>query len=192
MNFFLYVNDVAENWQLTLQDPATPIMEGIVCFHNHIMFFIVLIVVFVLWLLIRCVQMFDQSKNLYSERFTHSTILEIVWTILPALILVVIAVPSFSLLYSMDEVIDPSITLKVVGHQWYWSYEYSDYAATADGSSLNYDSYMIPEDDFVDDPTKEKVTNVYRLLEVDNRAYFTAATKQNKQTTNKINKQLTK
>jgi cytochrome c oxidase subunit 2 len=175
INFFK-ISDVAENWQLGLHDPATPIMEGIVCFHNHIMFFIILIVIFVLWLLIRCSIIYDQESNKFSDSFTHSTILEIVWTIIPAVVLVIIAVPSFALLYSMDEIIDPSITLKVIGHQWYWSYEYSDYTMLTDGKNLNYDSYMISEDDMVNDPTKDSVSHVYRLLEVDNKVVLPTQT----------------
>jgi cytochrome c oxidase subunit 2 len=90
----------------------------------------------------------------------HGTTIEIVWTITPALVLMIIAVPSFALLYAMDEIIDPAITLKIVGHQWYWTYEYSDYCA--DGSEpIAFDSYMIPEDDLT--------LGQLRLLEVDNR-----------------------
>ena len=71
------------------------------------------------------------------QRFTHSTLLEIVWTVIPAIILILIAVPSFALLYSLDEILDPQITLKIVGHQWYWSYEYSDnYTNKGSGSII--------------------------------------------------------
>src|SRR3546814_9216721 len=79
---------------------------------------------------------YTYDVNKISEKFTHSTILEIVWTLIPAAILLVIAVPSFALLYSIDEMIDPSTTLKVVGHQWYWSYEYSDYRSEEHTSEL--------------------------------------------------------
>ena len=106
--------DASRPWQMTLQDPATPIMEGIVNFHNHIMFFITVIVVFVSWLMARCVYLFEETQNTKAEKWTHSTVLEIVWTLIPALVLMVIAVPSFALLFSMDEIIDPAITLKVV------------------------------------------------------------------------------
>jgi cytochrome c oxidase subunit 2 len=84
-----------------------------------------------------------------------------IWTIIPAVILMFVAVPSFALLYSMDEILDPAVTLKVVGHQWYWSYEYSDYTSS-EGESINFDSYMIPEEDLT-------VEGPLRLLEVDNR-----------------------
>lgn len=153
--------DAARPWQLFFQDPATPIMEGIITFHNHIMFFITVIVIFVSWLMGRCVYIFEETKHPKAEKWTHSTTLEIVWTLVPALILMIIAVPSFALLFSMDEIIDPAITLKVVGHQWYWSYEYSDYCSLEGGESLNFDSYMVPEDDLT--------CGGLRLLEVDNR-----------------------
>lgn len=88
----------------------------------------------------------------------HNTRLEIIWTIIPTIILIFIAVPSFILLYSLDEVINPSVTLKAIGHQWYWSYEYSDYT---EENSINFDSYMITENDLEN--------GQFRLLEVDNR-----------------------
>jgi cytochrome c oxidase subunit 2 len=145
--FFLIFNfshlDAAENWALTFQDPATPIMEGIINFHNHIMIFLTVIVVLVAWLMGRAIVMFEENVHPTPIKFTHSTPLEVVWTIVPAIVLLFIAIPSFALLYSMDELIDPTITLKAVGHQWYWSYEFSDYATLEGGESLNYDSYMI-------------------------------------------------
>ncbi len=153
--------DAPESWQLGFQDPATPIMEGIIHFHNHLMFFIVLIGIFVFWLLIRIITNYSADVHPVAEKFTHSTVLEVVWTVVPALVLLVIAVPSFNLLYSLDETIDPAVTLKIVGHQWYWSYEYSDYATLEGGDNLNYDSYMLPVDDLED--------GHFRLLEVDNR-----------------------
>jgi len=105
---------------------------------------------------------FNSSINFNKpEIFTHSSVLEIVWTIFPAIVLLIIATPSFSLLYSLDELINPTLTLKVVGHQWYWSYEYSDYATLKDAESLNFDSYMVSVNDLV--------VGSFRLLEVDNR-----------------------
>lgn len=152
--------DAATPWQMTLQDPATPIMEGISHFHNDVMVVVVFIAVFVSYMMSRIYLSFNENVQQKPDVFIHGTVLEIVWTIVPALILVVIAVPSFALLYSMDECVDPAITLKVVGHQWYWSYEYSDYE-TEDGESLAFDSYMLPED--------ELEPGNLRLLEVDNR-----------------------
>jgi len=160
--------DVAEAWAMNFQDPATPIMEGIIEFHNHLMFFIILIGIFTTWVLGRCLVFYNEDTNKVSEMFTHSTYLEIVWTVVPALILLVIAIPSFALLYSLDEHIAPSLTLKVVGHQWYWSYEYSDYSTLEGGESLNFDSYMLPTEDLT-------IGNL-RLLEVDNRIILPTGT----------------
>ena len=153
--------DAAVPWQIGFQDPATPIMEGIINFHNHIMFFLTVVGIAVMWLLGRCMVLYDEDVNLEVDNFTHSTTLEIVWTVVPALILMVIAVPSFALLYSMDEMIDPGLTLKVIGHQWYWSYEYSDFTSFDESNALNFDSYMLPLEDLSVGPL--------RLLEVDNR-----------------------
>lgn len=153
--------DSAKPWQMGFQDSATPIMEGIVNFHNHIMFFLTIVVIFVSWLLIRSLFLFNQFSNIKAEKWTHSAILEIVWTLIPAFILMAIAIPSFALLFSMDEIIDPAITLKIIGNQWYWKYEYSDYFNLSNGESLNFDSYMVPEEDLIG--------GGLRLLEVDNR-----------------------
>jgi len=164
------LNDIARPWQMNFQDPATPIMEGIVNFHNHIMFFMTVTVFFVSWLIARCVYLFEEKKNPWhlAEKWAHSTFLEIFWTLFPIVILMVIAVPSFVLLFAMDEIIDPAVTLKVIGHQWYWSYEYSDYCTLQGGASLSFDSYMIPEEDLS--------VGGFRLLEVDNRLVLPIST----------------
>jgi len=160
--FAVFFCDAAESWQLGLQDPASPVFEGMIFFHNYLVFFLILIGSLVFWLLYITIAYFNTAVNVNkSQIFTHSSILEIIWTILPAIVLLIIAAPSFSLLYSLDESIDPSITIKVVGHQWYWSYEYSDYATLDTGSSLNFDSYMVA--------TNDLVSGSFRLLEVDNR-----------------------
>lgn len=174
--------DAAHSWQLGFQDPATPIMEGIIYFNNQLMFLMIVIACFVGWMLYRSIVLFSPEYNskISPENFTHSTLLEVIWTISPALILMLIGLPSFALLYSMDEIVDPSITLKVVGHQWYWSYEYSDYVSyvaecteeeLTQVKSINFDSYLIPEDDLsIPKPyTVGKAGKVFRLLEVDNR-----------------------
>jgi cytochrome c oxidase subunit 2 len=154
-------SDAPEFWQFGLQDSATPSVEGMGHFHDYLMVCIITIGVFVFWMLYIVVTNFDAHKKNLVDVFTHSSTLEIVWTIIPAFVLVLLAVPSFALLYSLDETIDPSVTLKVVGHQWYWSYEYSDYVFLENGDSLNFDSYMIASDDLI--------KGSFRLLEVDNR-----------------------
>jgi len=159
-NFFSFC-DVPESWQIGFQDPATPVVEGMNDFHNYLVFFSIVIAIFVCLMLYFIIFKFDEKKHPVAEKFTHSSLLEIVWTIIPAFILLLIAVPSFSLLYSLDELVNPSVTLKIVGHQWYWSYEYSDYSELAGGESLSFDSYMVGFDDLT--------FGSFRLLEVDNR-----------------------
>lgn len=112
--------EFAHPWQFGFQEPASPIMEGIVDLHHDIMFFLTIILIFVLYMLMRTLTLFLASKKNY-VKIVHGTVIEIVWTIIPSFILAAIAIPSFALLYSMDEVIDPAITLKAIGHQWYWS-----------------------------------------------------------------------
>lgn len=159
-NSFCSNSDISTPWQLTFQDPATPIMEGIINFHHDLMFFLIVVVVFTLWIVARSVYFFNKNIHAKPLKFVHGTTIEILWTITPALILLFIALPSFALLYSMDEIIDPILTLKVIGHQWYWSYEYSD-EALINGESLAFDSYMVQENDLG--------IGLFRLLEVDNR-----------------------
>jgi cytochrome c oxidase subunit 2 len=156
--FFFCYCDSAERWQVTIQDPATPIAEGMFFFHNYLMFFLIAIGIFVLWML-GCSIYFSKNKSI---KFSHSNVLEIIWTIIPAIILLFIAIPSFTLLYSLDELANPVITLKIIGHQWYWSYEYSDYLINQnDSSNINFDSYMVQ--------TNDLELGSFRLLEVDHR-----------------------
>nr|QWK44773.1 cytochrome oxidase subunit II [Pleurophycus gardneri] len=119
--------DASHPWQVGFQDPATPIMEGIIFFNGLLMAFMLFIACLVGWLLYKSLTLFNEADHKDAVGFNHSTLLEVVWTIIPAGILMVISVPSYNLLYAMDEVIDPSLTIKVVGHQWYWSYECSDF-----------------------------------------------------------------
>jgi cytochrome c oxidase subunit 2 len=156
---FIYA-DAPENWQVGFQDPATPVMQGLIDLHHDLLFFIIVILIFVIWMGTRTLYHFHHTKNPIPEKIIHGTTIEIAWTVAPSLILVFIAIPSFALLYSLDEVVDPALTIKAIGHQWYWSYEYSDYNQTAD-RSIVFDSYMIPEDDLE--------LGQLRLLEVDNR-----------------------
>lgn len=165
MSFFLSTIitycDAAEPWQLGTQDPATPIMEGMIFFHNYLVFYIIFIGVAVCWLLYIIIVNFNDVVNPVAQKFNHSSILEIIWTLIPAAVLVLIAVPSFALLYSLDELIDPALTLKIVGHQWYWSYEFSDYGILKGASTLNFDCYMKATDDLE--------IGLFRLLETENR-----------------------
>jgi cytochrome c oxidase subunit 2 len=149
------LTDAPEAWQIGFQDPATPIMQGIIDLHHDIMFFMVVILVFVLWMITRTLYHFHYKKNPIPEKVIHGTAIEIAWTVTPSLILVLIAVPSFALLYSLDEVVDPAVTIKVIGHQWYWSYEIND-GENKSMKSLAEDSYMFSVN-------KEKVTDEYLI-----------------------------
>nr|YP_009487565.1 cytochrome c oxidase subunit II [Anopheles peryassui]AWB98123.1 cytochrome c oxidase subunit 2 [Anopheles peryassui]AWB98955.1 cytochrome c oxidase subunit 2 [Anopheles peryassui] len=135
---------------LGLQDSSSPLMEQLNFFHDHTLLILTMITILVGYIM--GMLLFNKFTNRY---LLHGQTIEIIWTVLPAIILMFIAFPSLRLLYLMDEINTPSITLKSVGHQWYWSYEYSDFL------NLEFDSYMIP--------TNELETNGFRLLDVDNR-----------------------
>nr|YP_009164769.1 cytochrome c oxidase subunit II [Nevromus exterior]AKA94247.1 cytochrome c oxidase subunit II [Nevromus exterior] len=135
---------------LNLQDSASPLMEQLTFFHDHTLLILIMITMLVGYLMM----------TLFFNKFTNRLLLEgqtieIIWTILPAITLIFIALPSLQLLYLLDEISDPAITFKAIGHQWYWSYEYSDFMNT------EFDSYMIP--------MNEMTPNSFRLLDVDNR-----------------------
>jgi len=150
-NVYVY-KDGAELGQLDFQDSASPITEQLIFFHDDIMFILVIILALVGWMMLSAI-----TNKHYYKYLTEGTTIEIIWTIIPAVILVLIAFPSLQLLYSMDEIIDPALTIKAIGHQWYWSYEYSD----VEEESIEFDSYMIPTSDLEEGDL--------RLLEVDNR-----------------------
>jgi cytochrome c oxidase subunit 2 len=146
--------DQPHPWELGMQAPATPIKERIHHFHNWLLVIIFLIAVFVLGLLLVTMIRFSAKRHPVPTRTTHNPVIEILWTVVPVLILVLIAIPSFKLMYYMDEVPDAKMTIKVTGHQWYWSYEYPDQG------KLTFDSNMIQDKDLK--PGQE------RMLEVDN------------------------
>lgn len=165
--------DSATPWQFGFQDAATPVMEGIINLHHDLMFFLVFIFFFVLVSLSWTVFSYaEQNRAAFAEPsdhgVVHGTLIEIVWTVTPSLILVIVAIPSFALLYSIDEIVDPAMTLKCIGNQWFWAYEYSDYVSNDDVETLAFDSYMVPEDDLVE--------GELRLLEVDNRIILPSRT----------------
>nr|QNE85455.1 cytochrome c oxidase subunit II [Morinia doronici] len=135
---------------LNLQDSSSPLMEQLIFFHDHTLLILVMITMLVSYLMFTL--LFNKLVNRY---LLHGQTIEIIWTILPAIILLFIALPSLRLLYLLDEINEPSITLKAIGHQWYWSYEYSDF------KNIEFDSYMIP--------SNELSMNMFRLLDVDNR-----------------------
>ena len=119
--------DVAVPFQFGFQEPATPVAEGIIRFHHDLIFILILVVIFVSWIQAVCLFFFKESPNYNPSHMVHGTFIEVAWTLTPAFILIIIAVPSFALLYSVDEVVNPSLTIKIIGHQWYWTYEFSDF-----------------------------------------------------------------
>ena len=154
-------NDAPQPWQIGFQDSATPGFSGIIELHNTIFFYLIVIFVAVFWVLASIIFYYNSNHSPLAHKYlTHGSFIETIWTITPALVLIGIAFPSFRLLYLLDEVISPTITIKVTGHQWYWSFEYSDYV-TDTGDPIEFDSYMIPESDLE--------LGQFRLLDVDNK-----------------------
>ena len=146
-------------WQMNFRPSATPVMDDIVEFHNLLLVIEVLIVLFVLGLMVYICVKFNAKANPVPSKTTHNAFLEVVWTVIPIIILIVITVPSVKLLVFMDKAPKDKVemTLKVIGHQWYWSYEYPD------AGNLAFDSNIIPDEEI--DASKGQI----RLLEVDNR-----------------------
>nr|YP_008080473.1 cytochrome c oxidase subunit II [Apalone spinifera]AEH99518.1 cytochrome c oxidase subunit II [Apalone spinifera] len=141
---------MAHPLQLGFQDAMSPIMEELLHFHDHTLMIVFLISTMVLYII----------TLMMTTKLTHTNTMnaqevEIIWTILPAIVLITIALPSLRVLYLMDEINNPYLTIKAMGHQWYWTYEYTDY------ENLEFDSYMIP--------TQDLPKGHFRLLEVDHR-----------------------
>jgi cytochrome c oxidase subunit 2 len=128
-------------WQLNFQPAVTPVMEQIADFHLLLLIIITLITVLVLALLIYTIVKFSAKNNPTPSKFTHNTAIEVLWTVVPVIILVIIAVPSFKLLYYSDVVPKADMTIKATGHQWYWSYQYPDHG------KFSFDSTMIEDED---------------------------------------------
>jgi cytochrome c oxidase subunit II len=160
-NFFNINFDVATPWGIYFQDSATPQMEGLVELHDNIMYYLVVILFGVAWIMLSIVRNFIETKAPISHKYlNHGTLIELIWTITPAVILILIAFPSFKLLYLMDEVNDSSMSVLAEGHQWYWSYQYPDFL-NSDEEFIEFDSYLVPESDLEE--------GTLRMLEVDNR-----------------------
>nr|AAT49091.1 cytochrome oxidase subunit II [Cinclodes patagonicus]AER58582.1 cytochrome oxidase subunit 2 [Cinclodes patagonicus] len=140
---------MANHTQFGFQDASSPIMEELVEFHDHALMVALAICSLVLYLL----------ALMLMEKLSSNTVdaqeVELVWTILPAIVLIMLALPSLQILYMMDEIDEPDLTLKAIGHQWYWTYEYTDF------KDLSFDSYMLP--------TMDLPLGNFRLLEVDHR-----------------------
>lgn len=156
---FLYSNvlaDYPKPWQLGMQEPASPVQEAIHHFHNFLLYITFGIAIFVLCLLVYVIFRFNEKSNPNPSKTTHNTILEVVWTVIPICIIIGITVPSVKLLIQSDEKsIEPEMTLKVIGRQWYWTYEYPD------NGGFTFDSNMLKGE--------ELKPGQFKLLDVDNR-----------------------
>ncbi len=143
------------NWQVGFQNAATPIMEDIENLHNFLMYVLSAIVMGVFGVLTYIMVRYNATSNPIPSKISHNVMLEIIWTIIPVIILVIISIPSFKLLSEEENIPPAELTIKVVGNQWYWTYSYPD------NDNINFDSYMIPD--------SELKPGDLRLLEVDNR-----------------------
>ncbi len=149
-------------WQMGFQPAASPVMDQLNDFHNLLLVIIVAIAVFVLLLMAFIFLRFNKRANPVPSRTSHHTLIEVFWTVIPIVVLIVIAIPSFRVLYYMDRTPNAELTLKVIGHQWYWTYEYPDH-------DVAFDAIMIPDD--------ELQPGQLRLLETDNRVVLPVDTR---------------
>ncbi|MEX2009545.1 MAG: cytochrome c oxidase subunit II [Dongiaceae bacterium] len=147
--------DQPRPWQLGLQDAATPVMERIVNFHDALLVVISVISAFVLALLLYVIFRFNERRNPTPSRTAHNTLIEVLWTALPVIILIGITIPSIRLIWYADRTQDADMTIKAIGHQWYWSYEYPD------NGNFTFDALLVPDSDLQ--------PGQLRLLETDNR-----------------------
>ena len=147
----MFINSLRMYWgQLLFQDAASPIILQLISFHDHTLIILTLVISVVTYAMYVII-----TNKLTNRYLIEAQQIETIWTIVPAIILIFLALPSLRLLYLTDEVSNPSLTLKAIGHQWYWRYEYTDFA------DIEIDSYIIP--------TTDLNVGEYRLLEVDNR-----------------------
>lgn len=169
-------SDAPEAGQLYLSDPASTYMEGLLSFNQELTFVITAIILLVGWLLFSTVYNSEEFYNSTNKSFYHSNVLEIVWTSLPALTLLALAPSSFALLYSLDEILAPKISAKVIGHQWYWSYEVSDFdflmSCSDAGKTIKYTCYMLSTEAIFE----KNYIGFFRLLETNKRLLVPANT----------------
>lgn len=155
--FFIFLSSncfaLPENWQFGLQDAASVAMERFVNFHNLLLIIIIGVVIFVSILLFYTCIRYYHKNNPVPSKFSHNVGIEIIWTIIPCILLIIIAIPSFKLLYFVERSGKMDMTIKVIGRQWFWQYEYPD-------QSIAFDSYMVPDD--------QLKPGQNRLLDVDN------------------------
>lgn len=153
--------DKPHDWGINFQKAASPLAERIHDFHDMLLWIIIAIALFVLVLLVWVVIRYNHKANPEPKQFTHHVMLEVLWTLIPIIILVIIAVPSFRVLYYNDRTENPEMTLKIVGYQWYWNYEYPDHG------DISFDSYMVADDEIKEGQTRLLSTDTQVVLPVD-------------------------
>lgn len=146
-DYFLFL-EISTWSNITLQNANSPIIENLLFFHDHAIIIIIIITIIILYIIISLI-----LNNINNKLILHNQIIEIIWTIIPIIILIFLAIPSLKILYLTDEINNPSITIKCIGHQWYWKYEYSDF------DIIEFNSFIIQPNSL----------NSFRLLDVDNR-----------------------
>ena len=150
-----------EPWGVNFQPSASTTMEQISSFNELLLVIISAVTVFVLALLLYVIWRFNEARNPVPSKTTHNTLLEVLWTGIPVIILVIVAVPSFKLLYYADRVEEAEVTIKAIGRQWYWSYEYPDH------DNFTFDAYMIPDEDLEEGQPRLLATDNPVVLPVD-------------------------
>jgi heme/copper-type cytochrome/quinol oxidase subunit 2 len=157
-------------WGLYFQDSGTPLMEVLMELHNYVMYFLLVILGIVGWILLCIIKRYSVINSPISHKYlSHGSLIELIWTILPVIITIIIAFPSFISLYLIENgtINEASVTIIAEGHQWYWSYQYSDYL-DSNNNIVEFDSYIIPEQDLEE--------GRLRMLEVDNRVIVPEST----------------
>ena len=152
-----------KEWQLNLQTPASPMAQMMYDFHTELLWIVTIITLFVLALLLICIFRFNEKANPVPSKTTHNSVLEVVWTVLPIVILVVIAIPSYRLLFFADRTTEAEMTMKIIGNQWFWSYEYPD-------QEISFDSIPRPDNEI------DTAKGEHRLLEVDKHVVLPVGT----------------
>ena len=148
------------DWQLGFQKPASDVMRNVYDLHNFVLIMMTAITIFVLFLIFYVVFRFRRKANPVASKTTHNTFIEILWTGIPVIILIFMAIPSFKLVYQQDVIPETDMTIKVIGHQWYWEYQYPEHG------DLSFESYMVPDDELEEGDI--------RLLTVDNHLVLPA------------------
>ena len=175
-NLYFILTDAPEKGQLYLSDPATTYMEGLLQFNKHLVVTVTTIVVLVAWLLFSTIAEHEEFLNSGRKPFFHSNALEVGWTSLPALTLLFLAPSSFTLLYSLDEATSPKVSVKIIGHQWFWSYEVSDFdfilSCAGFDKTLKYTCYMLSTETIIN----KNYVGFLRLLETNKRVLLPSNT----------------